>query len=1008
MAKVEESPPTPLAPNPSPNPNTDEARHSQVSSSHPDNNGGSKKPPLCPKDLIVSAASKISAQPIHNSDPNVWGVLTAISSSARKRPQGINMLLTSDEHCIGRLVDDVRFQIESNAVSGSHCKIYRKRAATEEVEPPSLLCMPVFFLKDTSTNGTYLNWEKLKRSSPEAKLCHGDIISLAAPPQHGNIEYELAVLRYQCHVISFKGAYATPWSAPCHHLIRAHTIVVRFHQLSQSNVPVNVLLVLLALHKIAFAFVFREVLRSNAMTDGANLKRKAEEFGPESKRIKGIGIGAPEGPISLDDFRSLQRSNMELRKQLENQVITIDSLRNENRAVVERYENEMKDLKESVAKPYLDQLKELQNALEIKQKVLVEVEKICAEQKHAVEDLNEQLSASVQSCTEANEILNSQKASIAELKAQVDEEREQRREEREKAAVDLKLSIQRVQTEAQEELKRLSDTALRREREQQEVINKLQELEKEGCLLVETLRSKLVKFAYCLVFQKDGESLFNIKGIVSFTLSSQQEETRQKLVLSDNKVRQLEAQICEVQLASASERKKVEELEHEAEKLRKELESEKAAREEAWAKVSALELEINAAMRDLDFERRRLKGARERIMLRETQLRAFYSTTEEISSLFGKQQEQLKAMQRTLEDEENYENTSVDFDLNVTPYRGDINGTLARERQATANQINSADNAGSGPSIRRCGRNQLDNTSSDDASVTEKHDCDIRSQEDAQNTQEAEFTSAAQIVKGGFGSDIDGVGTERVLETESPGIDVDRNIDLNKGSVLGGDTMQIDDDDARVQDAVEGLRMISGENSHNSQSNDPLEVQNTMEEDTEAGGTIRTSDLLASEVVGSWACSTAPSVHGENESPRRDNESPRRENDEGGGGAALRNSSSQVAESQSNPSSEAKRNHERQALSEMIGIVAPDMKEQFSVAFGNNDSVKEKVQKGSGSNSDTEDCSDKDEDDNVGNTEGESISDGESKGGDRVYENNKSDDDTIDEDDEATQEDSTG
>lgn len=63
--------------------------------------------------------------------------------------QGINMLLTSDEHCIGRLVDDVRFQIESNAVSGSHCKIYRKRAATEEVEPPSLLCMPVFFLKDT-------------------------------------------------------------------------------------------------------------------------------------------------------------------------------------------------------------------------------------------------------------------------------------------------------------------------------------------------------------------------------------------------------------------------------------------------------------------------------------------------------------------------------------------------------------------------------------------------------------------------------------------------------------------------------------------------------------------------------------------------------------------------------------------------------------------------------------------------------------------------------------------
>lgn len=49
----------------------------------------------------------------------------------------------------------------------------------------------------------------------------------------------------------------------------------------------------------------------------------------ENKRQKGIDIGAPEGPISLDDFRSLQRSNKELRKQLEDQVLAIDKLRNE-------------------------------------------------------------------------------------------------------------------------------------------------------------------------------------------------------------------------------------------------------------------------------------------------------------------------------------------------------------------------------------------------------------------------------------------------------------------------------------------------------------------------------------------------------------------------------------------------------------------------------------------------------------------------------------------------------
>lgn len=40
-----------------------------------------------------------------------------------------------------------------------------------------------------------------------------------------------------------------------------------------------------------------------------------------------------------------------------------------------------------------------------------------------------------------------------------------------------------------------------------------------------------------------------------------------------------------------------------------------------------LELEINAALRDLDFERRRLKGARERIMLRYEQMNHIYICT---------------------------------------------------------------------------------------------------------------------------------------------------------------------------------------------------------------------------------------------------------------------------------------------------------------------------------------------------------------------------------------------
>ncbi|KAG6432375.1 hypothetical protein SASPL_103951 [Salvia splendens] len=714
MADEDDSSSTPGPEKPGPSPQSAQKTPSMRRSGFGDNSSNS---PLSrnlqtAEEFISSVAAKIAAQPLQYSDPEVWGVLTAISEKARKRNQGINMLLTSNEHCIGRLVDDARFQIIAPAVSANHCKIYRKKIATGVTEQQLAHCSA--FLKDSSTNGTYLNWEKLNKNSFEAKLCHGDIVSIALAPHH----------------------------------------------------------------ELAFAFVYREVQKFSCVTDGGSLKRKPEEYCAENKRLKGIGIGASHGPLSLDDFRSLQRSNMELRKQLEDQVATIESLHSESRAATEKHETEMKELNESVSKSFQDQLSQLNQFLETKDKELAELNRISGEQKHGIEDLNERLSASMQSCTEANEIIASQKASISELKVLLDEERDQRREEREKARADMKMAIQRIQAEAMEELKRVSETSMRREKEQQEIINKLQETEKEKCTMVETLRFKL-------------------------------EDARQKLVNSDNKVRQLEGQIHQEQQASASNIKRLEELEHERKRMSKELECEKAAREEAWSKVSALELEISAAMRDLDFERRRLKGARERIMLRETQLRAFYSTTEEISVLLVKQQEQLKAMQRTLEDEETNETTSNDIDLNRVD--GNHTRSILRDKEEV-HQSNNEAKTGFGTSPN------------------------------GEETQEVEFTGAEYAI-----------GTEQIPDTEGVGTP----------QLLEGGTVETEQD--------------------------PME-------DTEGVGTVNTSDLLASEVAGSWAHSTAPSVPGENDSLD---------------------------------------DHERRALSEMIGIVAPDMREQFSRAVEN-------------------------------------------------------------------------
>ncbi|KAH7664637.1 TSC-22 / Dip / Bun protein [Dioscorea alata] len=811
------------------------------------------KPIKSPEEEIRAVARNLSDQPVPNPEPGVWAVLTAISKNARQRPQGINIILSRDNHRIGRSVGDIRFQIGEITVSGKHCRIFRERLMVEHGDQDPSISVQVF-LKDTSMNGTYLNWERLRKHSPKAKLCHGDIISFIAPPHDDK----------------------------------------------------------------AYAFVYREVHKPACNVNGASLKRKSDDFATENKRLKGIGIGAPEGPISLDDVRSLQRSNTELRQQLEAHVLTIESMGTESRASIARHENELKELKETVSNSFLGQIKDLRTMLDGKQKELVELTTLSAELQHSIKDLSERLSASMQSRSDADEIIHSQKASISELETQLDEQRNQRREEREKAAADLKSALQKAQSEAQEEIKRQAENYLRQHREQQEVINKLQETEKESRLLVGALRSKL-------------------------------EDARESLVISEKRVRHLEVQIQDEQAASASTRKKSEALELELTRLRNELNSEKIAREEAWAKVSALELEIAAAIRDLSIEKQRFQGARERIILRETQLRAFYSTTEEISALFAKQHEQLKAMQRTLEDEEDRDTVSIGLNIGKT-----VNANLGYDSAQKAYPINHPSDAPGASTLRNAKAMSSSSMRSDDASITEKHNCNPQSPDG--NTQDLEFTSADKSLKG-FGSDIDGVGsalvpdglpaeTERVLETESQACDAGlhgQNAATNKCiNMTGDDMMQLDDEACVQEDFVPPIRELEGRHCPVSESK--------LDEDTDPG-TIRTADLLASEVAGSWAVSTAPSVHGENESPKSQENTVADE--EAAATALLLCSEGQAAGSQNDTvcGSTTKLHAEYRALNAMIEIVAPDFKQRFQDASGGqgerNDSLSDAETEGS-------------------------------------------------------------
>lgn len=62
-------------------------------------------------------------------------------------------------------------------------------------------------------------------------------------------------------------------------------------------------------------------------------------------------------------------------------------------------------MRESVSKSFQNELIELRELIDTKQKELAQVNKVSAEQKHSIDDLGERLSGSLQSLSEANEII---------------------------------------------------------------------------------------------------------------------------------------------------------------------------------------------------------------------------------------------------------------------------------------------------------------------------------------------------------------------------------------------------------------------------------------------------------------------------------------------------------------------------------------------------------------------------------------------------------------------------
>jgi hypothetical protein len=104
--------------------------------------------------------------------------------------KGTTIVLCGSEHILGRTVKEEVCRIESLNVSGMHCTISRRVCdADGKVQPLNHEFSPgdrvMICIKDSSSNGTFVNNQKLQRNGAEVELQHGDIVSLVGPPEHG-------------------------------------------------------------------------------------------------------------------------------------------------------------------------------------------------------------------------------------------------------------------------------------------------------------------------------------------------------------------------------------------------------------------------------------------------------------------------------------------------------------------------------------------------------------------------------------------------------------------------------------------------------------------------------------------------------------------------------------------------------------------------------------------------------------------------------------------------------
>eukprot|EP00850_Spirogloea_muscicola_P020697 SM000224S07085 [mRNA] locus=s224:5698:11291:+ [translate_table: standard] len=444
----------------------------------------------------------------------------------------------------------------------------------------------------------------------------------------------------------------------------------------------------------AFTYVFRQlepppppagVPPQAAQSQGKRRAASPEGLAceAEAKRLK-VGV-APE------DFHRLQQANKELQEQLAKQATTLVELSRGRRSQEQLHAEELRKALEEVNAAHKAELQNLKEELEKKRSERAAEAAELATERLEVQLLRGRAEAAVQACNVAEDAVTRHVAQVAALERALEEDRAQQQAELQEAHVQQEKAMDNLRATAAQNLVRFKEEAVEQQKRQDDCIRTLKCAEASSREAMQRLQSELdleqqelAKWreqARYLQEQREADAKASLLAIqvrmrvpelldvsdaaicscqtgwhscffahplcvlaiaaVRSALTSKQANRQKLLELASNVLLLLLQALAETKQQLMT--------------LEAELAREQALRSAAEHKVISLEHDAQASTQALELEKQQLRGACERVMLRETQLRAIHAAAVDIVALQQQQHKQLAHMMSALEDTQGHD-----------------------------------------------------------------------------------------------------------------------------------------------------------------------------------------------------------------------------------------------------------------------------------------------------------------------------------------------------------------